>query len=374
MSLISGGLFMHNGGRTIALILAVLLLCSLVGAAMAATPYAVGCLYIDANGNKAVDSNEPCQSGWTLHAIVKDNTGAVVKEEDFVTNQLGAAQAGSNPPSNKYAYALPTPGTGQTWKVTISEIPPPGYTVDVPAGTPSYVDKTYTSTTNVTGLAFGNLPMVYTAEGCKWVDDNPTNGVQDTAETCQAGWTLHVKVWNLSPFNPNIIKDENFVTNTAGTGGKFSYVLPPVPYGAIYNVTISEAQPAGYVIIYPAGADKSYTLSYRQTQATPLSGFNFGNQPVSYTAEGCFWVDANGDNQQATDGTEPCLAGKTLHARVTDGSNTIKEEDFTTNTAGSGSFPTPCPGSPREPPIMSPSLRSHPAGTWLLPPPDQGIR
>jgi hypothetical protein len=316
---------MHTVGRRIAVILAVLILFALIGAA-GATQYAQGCLYRDVNGNKAWDTNEPCESGWTLHAVVKDSTGTVVKQEDFVTNQLGASQ-GSTPASNKYAYALPTYISG-TWTLIVTETAPPGFTVDVPSGASS--TKTYSSTANVTGLAFGNLPMVYTADGCKWVDLDKS-GDQGASETCQAGWTLHAKVTD----GTNTIKEEDFTTNTAGSSGHFSYTLPAIPAGVTYYVTISEARPAGYVIIYPAGADKSYTKSYIQATSTAVGGFSFGNQPVSYTAEGCYWVDANGDGQQATDGTESCLAGQTLHALVSDGTNTIKEQDFTTNTAGS---------------------------------------
>jgi len=180
------------------------------------------------------------------------------------------------------------------------------------------------------------------AEGCKWVDLNKS-GSKDTNELCQAGWTLHIKVTNATA----TIRDEDFVTNTAGTTGKFNYLLP-VPAGTTTSsVTISEIPPTGYTVVVPAGVGNPPTYSYgpagktyTAATTTNLSGFSFGNQPDTYTAEGCYWIDANGDSQQATDGSEPCLAGKTLHANVWEGNpanpSPIKDEDFQTNTAGTG--------------------------------------
>ncbi len=99
-----------------------------------------------------------------------------------------------------------------------------------------------------------------------------------------------------------------------------------------------------YAAVYPTG---SYTLKTYTSGTTTVSGFSFGYKTVTYTAEGCYWIDANGDGARATDGTENCLAGQTLHATVTDGTNTISDQDFTTNTAGTdGKFSYTLPAIP----------------------------
>ena len=65
------------------------------------------------------------------------------------------------------------------------------------------------------------------------------------------------------------------------------------------------------------------------------------------TAEGCFWIDADGDGAKGA--SETCQAGQTLHAVVKDDSGTIvtgSDVDFTTNALGSGgkfSYSLPVP-------------------------------
>ena len=332
---------MHKAGRRFALIIGLMLLFSLVYVAAAQT--AEGCVYKDLNGNAARDTNEPCESGWTLHAVVKDNTGAVVQQGDFVTNQLGSVQSGT-PASNKFSYTLPTYTSG-TWTANISMSAPPGYVVVAPTG--GSTSKPYTSgTTTVSGFAFGYKPIVYTAEGCYWVDADG-DGARGASETCQAGQTLHALVTD----GTNTIIEQDFTTNTAGSDGKFSYTLPAIPAGVTYYVTISEVPPSGYVVISPSGIGNpptySTTKSYISTITIAVGGYTFGNRQVAAAAEGCYWIDADGDGQQGA--SETCQAGQTLHAVVKDDSGTVVtgyNGDFTTNALGSGgkfSYSLPVP-------------------------------
>ena len=331
----------------------ILVLVLLLGAmvAVAAAQTAEGCVWKDLNANSARDSNEPCESGWTLHAVVKDSTGTVMQQGDFVTNQLGSAQSGT-PASNKFSYTLPTYSSG-TWSVNITMAPqgisPSSQNYAVVSPTGAYYLKTYASgTTTVSGFSFGYKTVTYTAEGCYWIDVNG-DGQQatDGTESCLAGQTLHATVTD----GTNTIIDQDFTTNTAGTNGKFSYTLPAIPLGVTYYVTISEVPPNGYVVFTPTGA--SYIKSYTSATTVPVGGYAFGNLPVVASAQGCYWYDANKDGSRATDGTEPCLAGQTLHVTVTDDMGVVqKDEDFVTNASGvvadsvSSKFSEPLPVPP----------------------------
>jgi hypothetical protein len=319
---------MHNGGRKIAVILGLLLLFALVGAASAAG-WAEGCKWVDANKNGTKDANELCEAGWTLHVKVTNASGTI-REEDFVTNSLGPVQSGTN---KKWAYQMP-PAVG-TYTAVFTETPPPGYVVVAPSP-PTYT-KTYTSTTNVTGISFGNQPVTYTADGCYWID-TAGSGVYNS-QTCQAGQTLHALVTD----GTNTIIEQDFTTNTAGANGKFSYTLPVIPAGATYYVTISEVPPNGYVVTNPTGAGKpptySYTKSYTSATTVPVGGFTFGNYLVSASAEGCFWKDLNGNKQK--DDNEPCETGRTLHVTVTDDQGKVqKDVDFVTDASGNAADST----------------------------------
>jgi hypothetical protein len=322
---------MHMVERRMAVILAVLMLFALTGVAAAATATtttAEGCVYKDLNGNRVKDASEACEPGWMLHAKVLDNTGALKQEGDFVTDTAGT--------SGKFSYPIPIATSG-TWTISISETPPNGFVVDSPTAA-SYT-KTYTGALKtVSGFAFGNQQVTASAEGCKWVDVDGDRQ-KDSTELCEAGWTLHATV---TDEHGGLISDQNFVTNTFGTNGKFSYPLPVPPTGKTWTATISEGAPDGWVNVVPVGG--SYSKNYSSINPV-IGGFSFGDQQVTASAEGCKWVDVDGDRQK--DSTELCEAGWTLHATVNDDQGkVVSDENFFTDTLGTNgkfSYPLPVP-------------------------------
>jgi hypothetical protein len=227
---------------------------------------AEGCKWLDLDKDNTQDPEETCQEGWTLHAKVLDETGAVKLDQDFKTNTLGTG--------GKFLYSLPAPSTGKTWTVTISEIAPDGWVNIIPVGG-SYT-KEYTALgPQVTGFSFGNQQVIASAEGCKWIDANK-NGQKDDdgTETCQADWTLHATITDDSG---KVIKDEDFQTNTLGTGGKFLYALPAPSTGKIWTCTISEPDTPGWVNVVPGGANPGYSRTYSAIDPN-IAGFSFGNK------------------------------------------------------------------------------------------------
>ncbi|HUK93103.1 MAG TPA: hypothetical protein VLU98_03605, partial [Methanomicrobiales archaeon] len=322
---------MKSVEQRLAVIFGVLLLLALVGiaaAAAAAPSTAEGCVYRDLNGNRVKDASEACEPGWTLHAKILDNNGIVRQEGDFVTDTAGT--------SGKFSYPIPA-ATAGSWSVVISETPPTGFVVDSPTGA-SYT-KTYTaSLKTVSGFAFGNQQVTASAEGCAWVDTD-SDRQKDDNELCQAGWTLHATV---TDDQGGVVSDGDFVTNTLGTNGKFSFQLPVPPTGKTWKATISEVAPNGYVNVVPVGG--SYAKNFSAINPV-ISGFSFGDQQVSASAEGCAWVDTDSDRQK--DDNELCQAGWTLHATVTDDQGgVVSDGDFVTNTLGTNgkfSYPLPVP-------------------------------
>jgi hypothetical protein len=326
---------MHIVGRKIFIISGVLLLCALVGAATALT--AEGCVWRDANNNGLKDTTEACEAGWMLHAKVTDNTGTVVQEGDFTTNTAGT--------SGKFSYTIPAAKAG-TWSCIISEVPPNGFVVVVPSGsgkpvTYSYT-KTYTSTqgtTPVAGYSFGNKQVAASAEGCFWTDLNGNGKYDPATEPCEGGRTLHAVIMDDSGA---VVNQEEFQTNTLGTGGKFSHSLPVPPTGKTWTCTISEVAPDGLVTIVPVGG--SYTKSYTAI-GSKIGGYSFGNKQVAASAEGCFWTDLNADKTR--DDNEPCEADRSLHATIADDiGGSVFDGDFQTNTLGTNgkfSYSLPVP-------------------------------
>ncbi len=91
----------------------------------------------------------------------------------------------------------------------------------VPVG--GVTSKNYSAINPVIGgFSFGDQQVAASAEGCKWVDLDGDRQ-KDSTEMCEAGWTLHATVLD---DQGKMVSDENFVTNTLGTNGKFSYALP----------------------------------------------------------------------------------------------------------------------------------------------------
>ncbi len=195
------------------------------------------------------------------------------------------------------------------------------------------------------GVAAAATATTTTAEGCVYKDLNG-NRLKDASEACEPGWTLHAKVLD----NTGTLRQEgDFVTDTAGTSGKFSYPIPAATSGT-WTILVSEIPPKGFVVDSPTGA--GYTKTYTASVKT-VAGFAFGNQQVTTSAEGCTWVDVDGDRQK--DDTEMCEAGWTLHAIVTDNQGgLVSDEKFVTNTLGTnGKFsyqlPIPPPVRPGRP-------------------------
>ncbi len=230
---------------------------------------AEGCAWVDTDGDRQKDNTEMCEAGWTLYATVTDDQGKIVTDGDFVTNTLGT--------NGKFSYALPIPPTGKDWTVTISEIAPDGWVNVVPFGG-TYARNYSAINPVIGGFSFGNQQVSASAEGCAWVDTDGDRQKDDT-EMCEAGWMLHATVLDDTGV---VVNDENFVTNAAGTNGKFSYALPVPPTGKTWTVTISEAAPDGWVNVVPGGTDPGYTKPYSAINPM-IGGFSFGNQQ----SDGC---------------------------------------------------------------------------------------
>lgn len=308
-----------------------------------------GLKWLDENGNRRRDEDEPGLSGVIIYSDLNNNGRLDENEPHVVTADDDANTLDDE--TGSYALEL-RPGHH-----TIREIVPDGFEQMFPVGFGINIDPPFTPTwpipgipdflhpgghsvrvtpgQTIEGLNFGNRKtQPGSIHGLKWRDDNG-NGEQEGSEPGLAGVTIFVDL----NFNGRLDADEPFTTTatdddstTEDETGRYSFE------GLTPNQTyhIREIVPDGFRQTFPHILPW-ITPGIPEIQpgvpvAPPIDGFlppfgqhvvhvtsgqavhdrNFGNQPIAEPGvlRGTAWSDNNGDGMR--DLTERGLPGVTV--------------------------------------------------------------
>jgi hypothetical protein len=230
-----------------------------------------GTVYNDLNGNGAFDVGEPGLQGWTVNLL--DAMGNLVA----TTTSAGDG-----------SYSFGNVGPGQ---YTISEVHQDGWYQTEPVDPPGTWTVQAISSTNPSGLDFGNFQLV-NVTGEVYNDVNG-NGNLDPGEPGLQGWTV-----NLEDTSGNIVA----TTTSDATGDYAFYNLFPGTF------IVADVLQAGWTQTQPVPNPPGDYVFTTQS-GTNETGLNFGNASPA-TFEGTVYNDLNGDGIRESG--EPALANWTV--------------------------------------------------------------
>jgi protocatechuate 3,4-dioxygenase beta subunit len=258
-----------------------------------------GMVYNDLNGDGSSDGGtDPGLQGWTVNLL--DPSGNIVAT---TTSNSGGT----------YSFANLGPGT-----YTLQEVVQTGWVQTQPTNPPGTYTLQAISSTNASGLDFGNFQSV-TVSGNVYNDLNG-NG-QDQGEPGLQGWTV------------NVVDAGGNVVATATSDANGKYTITGVGPGSF---TLQEVVQGGWVVTQPA--NPSY-YSFTTSSGVNVTGGIFGNfETVSVSGNVYNDLDGNG----LRNGSEPGLQGWTVN--LEDSSGNILAS-VVTDPNGNYSFAGVGPGS-----------------------------
>ncbi len=276
-----------------------------------------GLKFEDINGNGLLDSGEPGLPGFTIELDL-NNDGSV----DQTTTTLS---------DGSYSFADVPPGQHR-----LTEVVPPGWIQTAPSGGEYIVDP---MGSDISGLDFGNQPILVTLSGLKFEDVNG-NGLLDSGEPGLPGFTIELDLNN-----------DGSVDQTTTTLSDGSYSFRAVRPG---QHRLTEIVPPGWIQTAPSGGQ--YIVDQI---GSDIGGLDFGNQPILATLSGLKFEDINGNG--LLDSGEPGLPGFTIELDLNnDGS---VDQTTTTLSDGSYAFLNVRPGQHRLTEIVPPGwIQTAPSG------------
>jgi hypothetical protein len=310
-----------------------------------------GTVYVDSNGNGALDSGEPGMSGITLtlsgtNGLGQPITATVTTGSDgtysFLTDNNGNAL---RPGTYQVTETQPTgylPGTTAVGTVN-------GSTDGTVVSTGKIGSIVLTSGQSGANYNFGNFQPI-TVAGLVYVDTNG-NGVQDSGEPSLAGVTLTLS-------GTNGLGQAITATTTTGSGGTYSFstdsngnVLRPGTYQVVETVPnsyLASGATVGTVNGTSVGTANSASKISAIALTSGQSGINYNFGDVQAVAlSGLVYVDTNGNGVK--DSGEPGLAGVTLTLSGTNGLGQSITATTTTGSGGTYSFTTDSNGASLRP-------------------------
>jgi len=195
---------------------------------------------------------------------------------------------------------------------TLSETVPPGFQQTAPPSPGTLSATLDFGHQAVSGLAFGNRPLLASISGTKFNDLNG-NGIRDAGEPGLGGVTIQLR-------NPA----GQTTTATTDASGAFSFAgLVPGAY------TLSEIVPTGFTQTAPAAPG---TFNIALAAGQNATGFLFGNRAAAQTGSisGTKFNDANGNGVR--DPGEAGQSGVTIQLKPSSGPT------LTATTDASGAF------------------------------------
>jgi protocatechuate 3,4-dioxygenase beta subunit len=287
-----------------------------------------GMVYNDLNGNGTNDGGtDPALPGWTVNLL------------DSIGNQVASTTSAAD---GTYSFANIGPGTYK-----IQEVNQAGYVETQPAIPPGLYTVQAISSTNPSGLNFGNFQLV-SVSGNVYNDLNG-NGQQDSGEPGLANWVVDVN-------GPG-----NSVVASATTDANGNYTIPGVGPG---SYTLAEVLQSGWTITQPTNPS---FYSVTTSSGVNAVGRIFGNVQPTENLSGLVYNDINGDGS-SDGGTDPPLAGRTV-----DVLNSSHNIIASTTTAADGTYSfTKLPLAPYTiaeavPTGWTITQPTNPPGTYSLP-------
>ncbi|HUY90417.1 MAG TPA: SdrD B-like domain-containing protein [Pirellulales bacterium] len=252
-------------------------------------PSISGTVFVDLNGNGAMDSGEPGLVGATVFLNV-DNSGSPTNNPHTTSSSTGT-----------FSFNGQAAGT-----YTVMVQLPSGVTLTTGTQT-----ATVGSGSGASGLVFGELPSI---DGLVFIDANK-NGQADSGEQAIAGRTVYI---DQSGTGSLTASDPQTTTNAQGL-----YYFMGIAAG---NYTVKEVAPAGTQITTPA---QNITVTAGQV----TSAINFGEVPPSIS--GTVFVDMNTNG--TFDAGDIGLAGRTVFLN-NDGTGAPDANNPSTTTDSLGKY------------------------------------
>jgi hypothetical protein len=246
-----------------------------------------GTVFNDLNGNGVFDAGEPGLKHWTVNLY--DSMGNLVATT-------------KSKPDGSYSFADVGPGI-----YTIAEVHMDGWYQTEPVDPPGIYTVQAISSTNPSGLDFGNFQLV-NVSGEVYNDLNK-DGQLDHKEPGLQGWTV-----TLYDSAGNVV-----ATTTSDVNGDYSFAnLFPGTF------TMSETLQAGWGQSQPVNPN---FYQFTTQSGTDEAGLNFGNYQLATFVSGTVWNDLN-DNH-VIDSGEPGQSGVPIYVDGVFATNTDTNGNYT---------------------------------------------
>jgi protocatechuate 3,4-dioxygenase beta subunit len=251
-----------------------------------------GTVYNDLNGNGVLDQGDPGLQGWTVNLL--DSSGNIVATTT-------SADDGT------YSFSDVGPST-----YTIEEVNQTGWYQTEPVNPPGTYTEQAISSTNPSGLDFGNFQLV-NVTGQVYNDRNGNGSNDGGTDPGLQGWTVLL----LDPSGNTV------ATTTSDMNGNYMFAnLFPGTF------TVEEILQAGWIQTQPVNPNYyQFTTQSGMNQ----TGLDFGNFVNSENFYGTVYNDLVGNG--IFDAYDPPLAGWTINVLNSGGSVVA-----TTTSAGDGTY------------------------------------
>jgi len=252
-----------------------------------------GTVYNDLAGNGVLDPGDPGLQGWTVNLL--DQNGNIVA----TTTSAG---------DGTYSFSNLGPGL-----YTIEEVNQNGWYQTQPVNPPGTYTVQAISSTNPSGLDFGNFQLVNVTG--EVYNDRNGNGNLDQGETGLQGWTVLL----LNPAGNTV------ATTTSDVNGNYEFdnLFPG-------TFTVEEILQAGWIQTQPVNPNYYQFMTQSGLNET---GLDFGNFVNSENFSGTVYNDLAGNG--VLDGSDYGLAGWTIN--VLNASNNVVAST-TSDSSGNYSF------------------------------------
>ncbi|MEA4906204.1 MAG: sortase [Anaerolineaceae bacterium] len=290
-----------------------------------------GSVWLDANGNGALDAGETTGIGSVTISLYTDPNG----DGDPADGSLVTSTTTNS--SGAYSFSGLVPGD-----YVLVETDPSGYlsTGDTQGSNDNRIAVTLAAAANSTGNDFLDAQAA-SLSGSVWLDANG-NGALDAGETTGIG-SVTISLYT-DPNGDGDPADGSLVTSTTTNGsGAFSFSgLVPGDY------VLVETDPSGYSSTGDSQGDNDNRIAVTLASGASSSGHAFlDTQPAGIS--GSVWLDANGNG--ALDAGETTGIGSVTISVYTDPNGDGDPADgslvtsTTTNGSGAFSFTSLAPGN-----------------------------
>ncbi len=255
-----------------------------------------GLKWLDLNGNRERDPNEPGLPGVTIYLDRNGNGRLDVGEQSTVTMEDDSTTEIDE--AGRYWLTGLHPGF-----YILREVVPDGFIQTFPLNQhflfllPGAI---------VEGIDFGNRPFGNSSiHGVKWVDGNG-NGERDDNEPGLPGVTIYLDLngnGELDDDEPHTVTMEDNPDTSVDEAGH--YWLDGIEPG---EYRVREVVPDGFVQTFPSSGAHGVFLE----PGDIVEDIDFGNRPIGNSSiHGVKWVDGNGNGERETN--EPRLPGVTIY-------------------------------------------------------------